>query len=36
LDHKYVNIVYKMLRNDIKVFPNQTTRQVYYVTCYHL
>ena len=22
-DHKYVNIVYKILRNDIEVFPNQ-------------
>ena len=22
-DHKYVNIVYKILRNDIEVFPNK-------------
>ena len=36
-DHKYVNIVYRMLRNDIEVFPNnQQIGKGYYVTCYHL
>ena len=36
-DHKYVNIVYRMLRNDIEVFPNNQQIGIgYYVTCYHL